>query len=159
MDYRTSRSYHVSKVWLVITIFVFSISLLLMQVMYHTAKVKPDFDIAFLTISYLIPIVLCFVSLTLSHFQMLRIGAFFGILVGIDLITNIAFTDIINNSTYAIIKLFEPIFSLLPLLNVEFGTAQFDLIINIMQITQVLFGIFLIIIHIPVLFRNSRSVV
>ena len=127
-----------------------------MQILYNTADIKPEFDIGILTISYLITIFLCTISLIFTHFQKLKIGALIGILVGINLITNLAFTDIIKNAAEAIIKMFEPIFSLLPNLGDTFGAAQFIVIIDIINIIQVLYGIFLIGIHIPVLISRDE---
>ena len=156
MDYKTHRTYHTSKVWLIITLLVFGISLSLMQIMYHTADIKPDFDMGMLTMSYLLTISLCIISLTLTHFQKLKLGAIIGMIVGINLITNLAFTDIIMNSAEAIIKLFEPIFSLLPNLGETFGLAQFTVIMNIINIVQIVYGVFLIAIHIPVLLSRDE---
>lgn len=158
MDHKTRQSYAASKKWLVLTVFIFAISYIMMQILYIYADKAPDFDMKLLTVSYIIPIVLCLISLTLMHFQMLRIGAFVGILVGINLITNIALTDIIIKSTETLMTLFEPIFSILPILNSDFGIEQFNLICNIVSIVQILYGVFLIIVNIKVLFKNDRTV-
>ena len=158
MDYKAQRSSHLSSIWLIITIFVFAISYVLMQILYSYAKIEPEYDIAVLTMSYFVPIAWCFWSIILTHFQHLRLGAIFGILVGVNLITNIAFTDIILNGAETFIKVFEPIFSLLPLLSQDFGNEQYNLIVNIIKGIQIFYGVFLIIIHLRVLFRKESSV-
>lgn len=158
MNYKTRKSFKTSKIWLIITIFVFAISYILTQIMYTSAKEKPEIDIKLLVVSFITPIILCTISLALSHFQKYRLGAIFGIFVGINLISNVAFTKIIISSSEALITLFEPIFSLLPLLNNSVGVQQFEFIELIMGIIQVIYGIFLIGINLPILFKNDRSV-
>ncbi len=158
MKYSVHKNYVKSKVWLILTIFVFSISYIITQVLYSYASVKPNFDMKLLTVSYAIPILLSFLALVFFHFQMLRTGASFGILVGINLISNVAFTNIILNGTETLIELFEPIFSILPLLGDEPALYQFEFLKNSIIVIQIIFGLFLIGINIPVLIKNDRSV-
>ena len=158
MEYKAHKSFVTSKIWMVLTIFVFAISYIIVQVLYTYAEEKPDFDMKSLTVSYVIPIALATFSLCLFHFQKHRLGGLVSALVGVNLITNIAFTNIIINSTETLMKLFEPIFSILPLLDANFGNMQFNFLVNVVNVIQVLYGIFLIIINIPVIFKNDRSV-
>lgn len=157
MNYKVHKSFSTSKIWLVITIFAFSISCIITQVLYYYSDNKSEININAMTAYYILPIILCIISLSFSHFQMLRIGAIFAMLVGVNLITNMAFTNMIINSTKTIITLFEPVFAILPLLGNVFGEAEFLLINSIISIIQVLFGLFLIVINIPVLFKRDNS--
>lgn len=157
MDYKVRKKFMTSKIWLIITVFVFAISCIITQASYYNYENKEEIDINALTVYYLVPIVICLISLTFSHFQKYKTGAFFGILVGLNLITNISFTDIIIHSTRIIVTLFEPIFSLLPLLNGSFGEAQFTFINWVASIIQVLYGIFLIIINLTVMLKKDTS--
>ncbi len=157
MNYKVRKNFKVSKVWLIITIFAFAISCILMQVLYYHSEKKTEIDINALTAYYLMPIILCVISLSFSHFQKLKIGAFFAILVGINLITNIAFTDMIINGTKTLITLFEPVFGILPLLGNQFGELEFKFINSVISVIQVLYGIFLIGINIPVMFKKDNS--
>ena len=158
MKHKVHQSYIKSKGWLIATIFVFAVSYIITQILYSYASVKPQFDMKLLTVSYAIPIVLSFLALTFFHFQMLRTGAVFGILVGINLISNVAFTNVILNGTETLMELFEPIFSILPLLGNEPAMYQFDFLKTAITVIQILFGIFMIAINIPVVLKNDRGV-
>ncbi len=69
MNYGAYKKFIASKIWLIITIFAFSISCIITQVLYYYSNNKKDIDIEPLTVSYVIPIILCIISLTFSHFQ------------------------------------------------------------------------------------------